>query len=201
MHSRRVFLQTGTATLSAIVAGNRAFSAATLRDQHRPIAAVVFDERIGACRDFADEAVRYGADALGVRGDITELWYGDLQNRLQSAPAMIAGLTREPAAYYLRSFAREIRYHEICRGDHIVKQHSVRHRVSAPASLKSLAQQLPNSPQAWAASVAQMMGQIDATSATRSRTTIGQHVHAYSDDESRLVSWALAPIYSQRKQR
>ena len=196
MQSRRLFLQTSAAALAAIVAGNRAFCAGVSRDQRRPITVVVCDQRIGASRDFADEAVRCGAQALHMRGDIGELWHSNLQTRVRTTPTIIAGLTREPAAYYLRSFARDIGYHQICRGDHIVKHHSVRHRVSAPTSLGSTARCLPISPKNWAASLAEVMSEIDPASSPRNRTTIGRNVHAHSDDESRLVSWVFAPINS-----
>ena len=196
MHSRRHFLQTSAAALSAIVAAHRSLAAGAFRDRGRPVDAVVFDERLDACRDFADEAVRHGADALRIRGDITELWYGDLRTRLRASPTIVAGLTLEPAAHYLRAFARDIAYQQIFRGDHVLNGRQVCHRVSAPASLEATAERLPESEKGWGRAVTRLMSEIDTDSKQRDRRTIGAHVHTYSDDEHRLVSWVIAPIYS-----
>ncbi|WP_428097811.1 hypothetical protein [Candidatus Rariloculus sp.] len=196
MHSRRLFLQTSAAAASTILAASRGLAAGALKDRSRPIDAIVFDQRLGACRDFADEAVRHGAEALGIRGDISELWYTDLRARLQANPTIVAGLTLEPAAYHLRAFARDIAYQEIFRGDHVLDGRQVRHRVSAPTSLETTAERLPETANGWVRAVTRLMSEIDADSKLRDRTTVGAHVHTYSDDEHRLVSWVIAPIYS-----
>ena len=146
MQSRRVFLLASAGALAAVVAApGTTLRAQTLSGRRTLITAVVFDERVAACRDFADEAVRYGADALTMQGDVTELWYRDLRSRLTVSPTIIAGLTQEPAAHCLRSLARDVGYHQIYRGDHVLEDRVVHHRVVAPANITSIAQELPNS--------------------------------------------------------
>lgn len=196
MQSRRVVLQASAGALAAVVAAPLSIRAQALAGRRALITTVVFDERIAACRDFADEAARYGADALSMEGDVTELWYDDLRSGLKVSPTIIAGLTQEPAANSLRSLARDVDYYQIYRGDHVLKDRAVHHRVVAPANVKSSAQDLPNEQDNWSTAVAAFMSEIDTGSKLRDRTTIGRHVHTYSDDESRLVSWVLAPIHS-----
>jgi hypothetical protein len=115
MHSRRLFLQTSVATLAAVAAQQRSLAAPASPDVAGPIRAVVYDARIEASRAFAAEAERYGAAALSYRGDIGQLWFGELRERLRSAPAIVAGLTLEPAAIEMRSFARDVAYQELVR--------------------------------------------------------------------------------------
>ena len=194
MQSRRVFLQTSAAVLAAITAAHHTVSAQISR-RRRPIV-VVFDERIAVCRELADEAARYGANALSMEGGVTELWYHDLRSRLTVSPTIIAGLTQEPAANALRSLARDVHYHQVYRGDHVLEDRAVHHRLVVPADITTIAQDLPNAHDGWSTAVAALMSEIDAGSKLRDRTTIGSHVHTYSDDDNRLVSWVLAPIYS-----
>lgn len=197
MQSRRVFLQTSAAAVSAIVSANRGFAASLINDRSGLIDAIVFDERFDPCREFADEAWRHGADALSIRGNVAEAWFSDLRERLQSAPSVIAGLTLEPAAFEMRSFARDVEYHEIYRGDHLIVDSSARHRINTSASLEKSAAQLSDSVASLGQAVAQLVTQVDKQTRLRDRKMVGTDINTRSDDQARLVSWVIAPIYSQ----
>ena len=129
MPSRRVFLQTSVATLSAIAADRSSFAGLPLPESPSPIRTVVFDERIELSRQYAADAQAAGADALAFRGDIGALWYDGLRDRMQSSPIIIAGLTLEPAAIEMRSYARDVEYREIVRSN---ADHSLVSWVLAP---------------------------------------------------------------------
>ena len=197
MHSRRIFLQTSAAALSAVMSVNRGFAARLTSGRSKPIDAIVFDERLEPCREFADEALRHGADALSIRGNVAEIWFGDLRERLRSGPGIIAGLTLESAALEMRSLARDIEYHEIFRGDHLITDESARHRINTSASLATSAAQISDSVTSLGRSVAQLVAEVDMQTKLRDRKTVRTDVHTRSDDHRRLVSWVIAPIYSQ----
>ena len=72
-----------------------------------PLYKVIFDERFPASVAFADQARRSGQAVHGIRGDITALWFHDLDLRWKQGPAAIAGLTDANALFFLDLLARD----------------------------------------------------------------------------------------------
>jgi hypothetical protein len=68
---------------------------------------VIFDERFPASVAFADQVRREGLPVHGIRGDITALWFHDLDLRWKQGPAAIAGLTDANALFCLDLLARD----------------------------------------------------------------------------------------------
>ena len=72
-----------------------------------PLYKVIYDERFPASVAFADQARRHGLPVHGIRGDITALWFHDLDLRWKQGPAAIAGLTDANALFCLDLLARD----------------------------------------------------------------------------------------------
>jgi hypothetical protein len=104
MASRREFLQAGIAASVlplAAVANNIAPSQSENHDFYK----VIFDERFPASVTFGEEWQARGAAVRAIRGDITDLWFHDLDRQWKRRPTAIAGLTAHGALFCLERLA------------------------------------------------------------------------------------------------
>jgi hypothetical protein len=113
MSTRREFLQ-GSVVAAALpfvsAAGIERPPLAT-----SPIYKVIFDERFAASVAFANQARLDGLPVHGIRGDITALWFHDLDLRWKQGPAAIAGMTDANALFCLDLLARDKGMHVASR--------------------------------------------------------------------------------------
>jgi len=103
MTSRRLFLKYG---LSACAAGAmiRSISAQTLVV---PYYKVIFDERFDGPRAFAAETAARHIPTVGIRGDITDLFFHDLDLRWKQGPVSLGGYTTAQSLFCLDLLARD----------------------------------------------------------------------------------------------
>jgi len=105
MASRREFLQAGIAASllpMAVSGGNLALGE---RDEPAGFYKVIFDERFPASVAFGEEWKARGAAVHGIRGDITDLWFHDLDLQWKRQPLPIAGLTAHGPLFCLERLA------------------------------------------------------------------------------------------------
>ena len=104
MSTRREFLQ-----YSAVAASLPFIAAAGVEREllTTPLYKVIFDERFPASVDFANQARSADLPVHGIRGDITALWFYDLDLRWKQGPAAIAGLTDANALFCLDLLSRD----------------------------------------------------------------------------------------------
>ena len=67
----------------------------------------VFDERFGNPCVFAAGATERGIPTLPIRGDITNLFYADLDLRWKQGPALLTGYTTQASLFCLDLLARD----------------------------------------------------------------------------------------------
>jgi hypothetical protein len=130
MVTRRTILQGAVAATSIpIVAGvawTPAEAAATTRAlEHPSLYKVLVDRRFAAARAFGRDAQWRGESVHAFDGDVTDLWYYDLQPRWQLARAAIAGLTAHGALFCLEHLARDVRMRVIHRAEHSYPGHEM----------------------------------------------------------------------------
>jgi hypothetical protein len=101
MASRREFLQAGIAASLLPVAG-LASGAAT---PPVPFYKVIVDERFSTSMEFGEEWRARGASVHTIRGDITDLWFHDLDHQWKKRPVSIAGLTAHGPLFCLERLA------------------------------------------------------------------------------------------------
>lgn len=70
-----------------------------------PFYKVIFDHRFPASVEFGSEMANMGAAVHGIHGDITDLWFHDLDHRWKQGPAPIAGLTEHGPLFCLERLA------------------------------------------------------------------------------------------------
>jgi hypothetical protein len=113
MQTRREFIQLGLAASAIPVL----VGLPSLAGSRRPNA-VVFDERFPPGPELAREAQKQGLRTYGLRGEVTSLWYRDLEPSWRGGPMMVTGLTSESALFCLELLARDRGMRLVFRSDH-----------------------------------------------------------------------------------
>jgi hypothetical protein len=197
MASRREFLQMGIAALALpIRAQSPDPSCPSAEDgsSSTPIYKMVYDERFSASRAFAEEASRLGLSVYGIKGDMTDLWYHDLDARWKQGPAAIAGMTAHGAIFCLERLAWDKRMRVVFRADHrFLPDGSIEHALSGPSSMLRQAVGL-NRETDWAQQMAGLVTRCPATRFEASLANVLGPAVKYADDPEHLISWLIAPV-------
>jgi hypothetical protein len=105
MASRREFLQAGIAASVLPMAVAGANAAPSKREDRPSFYKVIFDHRFPASVAFGEEWKARGAAVHGIQGDITDLWFHDLDPQWKKQPVPIAGLTAHGPLFCLERLA------------------------------------------------------------------------------------------------
>jgi hypothetical protein len=101
MASRREFLQAGIAASLLPVAG----LASGTEAPPAPFYKIIVDQRFSTSVEFGEEWRARGASVHAIRGDITDLWFHDLDPQWKKRPVPIAGLTAHGPLFCLERLA------------------------------------------------------------------------------------------------
>ena len=148
MASRRQFIQSGLALSAVSLTGIPAF-ASRAGDTEVPslrIERFVFDTRFAAAVELARHAARHGIPLAETSGDLTDLWYNDLDLRWKHAPMALAGITTRGGLFVLETLAADHRMLVVYRGTHEAAKDGVRHVLSGPARLIARAEEHSTAP-------------------------------------------------------
>jgi hypothetical protein len=187
--SRRKFIQSA-AVLSATPLAPRIVFA----DGELPAAldALVIDSRHSEARVFGRRAGEWGAPLRTIAGDITDLWFKELDARWQSKPAAVAGLTERHALFLLERLAWDRGLRVVFEAWHQpAGAAGVAHKVvrSAHASLES---ELGAAGLSWPTVLADQL--LTGTGvATRDFRPSGAAMAERHDEPTKLYSWIIAP--------
>jgi hypothetical protein len=111
MASRRTFLKAGLSACAAGAVIAPASAEPVLASAHTDAAPyyyrAIFDERFDAARTFAANAAARGIATASIRGDVTRLFYDDLDPRWKKGPVALAGYTTPAALSCLDLLARD----------------------------------------------------------------------------------------------
>ena len=105
MNSRREFLQAGIAASVLPLAAAGSSLSPSQRDERANFYKVIFDERFPTSVAFGLEWIARGAAVHAIRGDITDLWFHDLDVQWKKRPVPIAGLTAHGPLFCLERLA------------------------------------------------------------------------------------------------
>ena len=100
--SRRIFLKCGLGACSA--------SALIPPLSARPVMPyykAVFDERFEEARAFATQAIARATPTVAIRGDVTNLFFNDLDLRWKLGPVWLIGFTTSASLFCLHVLARD----------------------------------------------------------------------------------------------
>lgn len=156
-----------------------------------PLYKVVADARFADSRAFAAEAAYAGQRIAWTEGDITKLWYDELDLLWRGDKAALAGLTDHAAFFCLERLALDRGLRVVFKGEHRrLASGSTAHAVAGPDAVVTRAALERLSSRAWAAQAASMAlaargaGPVDASRQATSQAGPGQ--------PPLLISWVLA---------
>jgi hypothetical protein len=204
MASRREFLQIGVAALALPISARTGLTPAVsgLANQSvpTPLYKVVFDQRFLSSRAFAGEVKRLGGPVFGIKGDITDLWFHDLDARWKREPIGIAGLTEHGPLFCLERLAWDHGMRVLYRADHTYRSDGyMEHELTGSEQMLREAVDLSSSGANWTSRMASLLTRCPASRAQASKMTVVTPTARPADDPEHLVSWVIAPVGAARK--
>jgi len=100
--SRRIFLESGLGACAA-----RALIPPLSARPGLPYYKAVFDERFEDARVFATQATMRATPRVAIRGDVTSLFFNDLDLRWKLGPVWLIGFTTSASLFCLHMLARD----------------------------------------------------------------------------------------------
>ena len=203
MTTRREFLQAGIAAsaLPVAIGGLASDSAADPQPissaQTAPVSfyTAVFDERFPESIAFAAEMARLGVPTHGIKGDMTALWYHELQPLWSKTPVAIAGLTAHGPLFCLERLAWDHGMRVRFRAEHQFRADDcVEHSISASGDVLDGASALVSAGNAWSTHVARLLGRCSQRPEPVARTVMTRLQEPVITNREPLFSWVIAPV-------
>jgi hypothetical protein len=166
MTNRREFLRTGVAVTAWSLAASDLSASGAANSSSVSLRCVVYDPRYDEARAFAAAAGSRGAPTRAIEnGDITDLWYGDLDLVWRDEPAAIAGISQFGPLFALERLASERGLRVRLRVEHRPTGSGVAHRLAAPPESTALAERLLAQRADWPTVMAMLVTAVRADAA------------------------------------
>ena len=192
MANRREFIQAGlVVSAAASVAGTSNPAAAAA--PHR-IHKVIYDERFAEPVRFARAAESLGLQAHAISGDMTALWYGELDHLWRKEPVAIAGMTRHGPMFCLEMLARDRGMRLAYQAEHQITDAEVRHTVTGALPSLRLSAGLTQSGADWPEMMAALVADTPVQPALRGAVGVVTRTPEGGAAEEPLFTWVIAPI-------
>jgi len=204
MASRREFLQIGIAALALPISAHAALSPAAARPENAvpvtPLYKVIFDERFPASVAFGAQVRSLGLPTHPIQGDITDLWFHDLDAQWKKKPAAVAGLTAQGALFCLERLAWDHGMRVVFRGNHqYLPDGAIEHALTGPESVVNETVALQHDGDDWAARVARLVARVPEGPSTPAKAMIrGRATAPAGAEPEALISWVIAPVAGAR---
>lgn len=189
MTSRRKFLQS-----AAVLSATPLVPGVVFANGKKSVSldALVIDSRYRESRAFGLRAHEWGAPLREIEGDITDLWFRELEARWKSSPAATAGLTERPALFLLERLAWDQGLRVVYEGEHVLDGHgAASHRIDRTADL-SLQSKLKAAGPGWSTVLADSLI-VGSRVAGRDFSPSGAAMASHAGEPTKLYSWIIAP--------
>jgi hypothetical protein len=161
-----------------------------------PLYKVVADARFAEGLAFGAEAERLGRTVAWIRGDVTALWYDELDLLWRRDKAALVGLT-EPAAFFcLERLALDRGLRVVFKGEHRQADGLAVHRLSGPKAVVTPSALHALSEHAWPSQTAHLA--LAALGAGAQGARLQTTAAAADRQPALLISWTLAPKPERR---
>jgi len=189
--TRRQFIETSVvlaAWPSAAFVATRAVASTPTLSLER----FVFDSRFAAAAEVAKHVADRGVPLSAIAGDVTDLWYHELDLRWKRAPQPLAGITTRPGLFVLETLAADHRMRVVYRGLHrAAVDGRVSHVLAGPDELLArLGEDVRGF--GWTALGAALV-ECPATARLSATCAITSAAAPAPRSEEPLVSWIIAP--------
>jgi hypothetical protein len=172
-------------------------SALSPRDDEVKVASLrlerfVFDNRFAAAVELARHVADHGIPLAETSGDLSDLWYHELDLRWKQAPMALAGMTTRGGLFVLETLAADHRMGVVYRGTHSVSQEGrAAHVLSGPARLVARAAANPGTP-FWE-HLGRIMTECPQDERRLTDVTLTTGAAQAQGREESLYSWIIAP--------
>ncbi len=146
-----------------------------------------------AAAAFSAEAGRWGIPVCVIDGDVTALWYEDLQPLWRKQPMPIAGLTARPALFCLERLAWDHGMRVVFHAEHTQRDDGTFAHVALMPVHGLSSAELVASDKRWAAHVASTLARLPVESAI-ARGPSAACTAAALDETAALFSWMISPV-------
>jgi hypothetical protein len=129
--NRRQFLQSGMtlALLPALPCVRTLAPPGSAETAGRP-ERFIFDNRFAEARSMAAQMAERGIPLAETSGDLTDLWFHDLDLQWREAPKFLAGITTHQNLFVLETLAADWRMAVVHRVEHSVRHESLGETLS-----------------------------------------------------------------------
>lgn len=195
MTNRRTFLQTTALVAAAPMAARAGFaSAGAARGAPGDRHAAVIDVRYAVSVSFGEQASIEGVATRPIEGDITALWFHELDALWSQRPTAIAGLTARPALFCLEQLAWAHGMRVVFHAEHAQQTTgAVRHKILIPAPGLSDAE-LRAAGSRWPAYAAAALAHLPLGNMAARGPSQACMPSTLGDDETTMHSWMIAPV-------
>jgi hypothetical protein len=133
--TRRQFIHTSLA-LAALPAASAVATRASATTPALPLERFVFDSRFAAATEVARHVADRGVPLSPTAGDLTDLWYRELDLQWKRAPQPLAGITTRRGLFVLETLAADHGMRVVYRGEHRTEAGGrVSHALAGPDEL------------------------------------------------------------------
>jgi hypothetical protein len=195
MANRREFIRAGIAVTAATsVAGTSAQAAApaAAAPPYR-IHKVIYDGRFAEPVRFAKAAEALGLEAHAISGDMTALWYGELDGLWRQDAVAIAGMTRHGPMFCFEMLARDHGMRLVYQAEHQITEAEVRHTVSGALPNLRRSAGLTQSGAAWPELMASLVADTPIEPALGGAIGVVTRTPGGAATEEPLFTWVIGP--------
>jgi hypothetical protein len=150
---------------------------------------IVADTRFAASREFAAEALRRGDSITWIKGDITTLWYEELDHRWRDEKTPVAGLTEFGAFFCLERLAMDRGLRVAFKGEHRRDGPQILHVLTGPGDV--VTERTTLSDRNWPPEIAHLSMASRVSGPVTSR--LHRTTSLRGEQPSLLVSWMITP--------
>lgn len=194
MANRREFIQACIAASAVPASTALTWHPAVARASSPIFFRTIFDERFPESVAFGEEADRLGETARTIKGDITQLWFNEIDVQWRKEPVAIAGLTTLGPLFCLERWGWDAGLRVVFRVEHSVVQGRFQHKFSGPPNVQAEAESHVSGPD-WAIRMARFAITCSHDMCTPSEISFSGHAGALSTSEDEaLISWVIAPV-------
>jgi hypothetical protein len=190
MANRREFIQAGIAVTAATSVTGASAQAAPPHRIHK----VIYDERFAEPVRFARAAEALGLETHPINGDMTALWYGELDGLWRKEPVAIAGMTRHGPMFCLEMLARDHGMRLVYQAEHQITGAEVRHSVSGALANLKRSGGLARSGADWPELMASLAAETPVEPALRGGIGVVTRTEAAAIAEEPLFTWVIGPV-------
>jgi len=184
---RRNVMTAGGAVVGGIAMSQNAAVALTAASNKNCL--IVADTRIAASREFS--AASNGRRIAWIEGDITKLWYEELDTSWHGENIAVAGLTEYGPFFCLERLAMDRGLRVAFKGSHRRDGSRVLHDIRGPKDVVTAQAVNTLSDQYWPVKAARMAMASRTTAQTTSQRS--GHSPAVGEQWPLLVSWMIVP--------